>query len=105
MDDGGVNERDDRRRGGGFRGCLAAILVLVLLIAGAGAAVWYLGDSIRSRFMGPDPVSVECSLARAAKSAPPSSSAFSFSASSSVATRICAALNSVCGAAAAKRAS
>jgi hypothetical protein len=61
MADGGIAEREERRRGGGFSGCLVAILVLVLLIAGAGGAVWYLGDSIRSRFMGPDPVSIATS--------------------------------------------
>lgn len=61
MADGSLDTSDERRRGGGFRGCLVALLVLVLLIAGAGAAVWYLGDSIRSRFMGPDPVSIATS--------------------------------------------
>ena len=58
MEDGGMNER---RRGGGFSGCLMAILVLVVLLAAGGGAVWYLGDSIRSRFMGPDPVTVATS--------------------------------------------
>src|SRR5690606_33884897 len=60
MEDGGMNDREERRRGSPG-GCLAVLLVLGLLMGGAGAAVWYLGDSIRSRFTAPDPVTVASS--------------------------------------------
>jgi len=58
MDDGGVNEREPRRGGSG---CINAAIALILILAALGAGFWYLGDSIRSRFLAPDPVTVATS--------------------------------------------
>ena len=63
MEDGGLNERDDRRRRGS--GCINAAIALILILAAIGGGLWYLGDSIRNKIMGtPDPVSVATSSLR-----------------------------------------
>lgn len=60
MEDDGVNQALNRRRGGS--GCLNAAIALILILAAIGGGFWYLGDTIRSRFMGaPDPVTVATS--------------------------------------------
>lgn len=63
MEDGGVTERSDdreyRRRGGS--GCINAAIALILILAAIAGGFWYLGDSIRARFTGPDPVTVASS--------------------------------------------
>jgi hypothetical protein len=58
VEDGGVTER---RRGSGIGGCINALILALLILAAIAAGFWFLGDSLKKRFLSPDPVTVASS--------------------------------------------
>ncbi|MDF7775208.1 DUF4230 domain-containing protein [Sphingomonas sp. AOB5] len=60
MEDGGVTERE-RRRGSGLGGCVNAVILAILILGAIAAGFWFLGDSLKKRFLEPDPVTVATS--------------------------------------------
>jgi len=51
----------DRRGGGFLSGCFKVIAVALIVVLMLGAALWFMGDSLKKRFLAPDPVTVATS--------------------------------------------